>query len=54
MVWDDAVKSTRHGVLVVHEWWGTRATSGDRLCRFALDLFGKGQVTTHPKEPRRL
>jgi len=58
IAWDDARKSRRPGVLVVHEWWGHNAharAQAERLARagyvgFALDLFGKGKVTQHPDE----
>jgi len=56
--WDDSIKGKRPGVLVVHEWWGlndyarTRARKLARLgyVAFALDMYGKGKVTEHPKE----
>ncbi len=46
------------GVLVVHEWWGhtdyarRRATMLAELgyVAFALDMYGDGKVTSHPKE----
>lgn len=55
---DDAVKGKRPGVLVVHEWWGHNEHAryqAKRLAQagyvgFALDMFGKGKVTTHPKD----
>lgn len=58
MAWDDAVKDRRPGVLVVHEWWGhneharaqAKRLAASGYVGFALDLFGKGKVTTHPKE----
>jgi len=58
MAWDDAVEGMRPGVLVVHEWWGHNEHARHQAKRlaaagyvgFALDLFGKGKVTTHPKE----
>lgn len=58
VAWDDAVKGPRPGVLVVHEWWGHNEHARHQAKRlaaagyvgFALDLFGKGKVTTHPKE----
>jgi dienelactone hydrolase len=58
LAWDDAVKTPRPGVLVIHEWWGHNEharTQARKLAEagyvaFALDLFGKGKVTTHPKE----
>lgn len=58
LAWDDASKSPRPGVLVVHEWWGHNEHARQQARRlaeagyvgFALDLFGKGKVTTHPKD----
>lgn len=56
LAWDDAVKGKRPGVIVVHEWWGHNQharNAANRLASagyvaFALDMFGKGRVTTHP------
>jgi len=58
IAWDDALKGPRPGVLVVHEWWGHNEharTQAKRLAEagyvgFALDMYGKGKVTTHPKD----
>jgi len=58
LAWDDAAKSPRPGVIVVHEWWGHNAharRAAERLARagyvaFALDMFGKGKLATHPDE----
>ena len=58
VAWDDASKGRRPGVLVVHEWWGHNEharNSARRLAQagyvgFALDMYGKGKVTTHPKD----
>jgi dienelactone hydrolase len=58
LAWDDAQTVKRPGVLVVHEWWGHNAHArhqAERLAKagyvaFALDMFGKGKVTTHPAE----
>jgi dienelactone hydrolase len=58
IAWDDAVKGKRPGVLVVHEWWGHNDHAryqAKRLAQagyvgLALDMFGKGKVTTHPKD----
>lgn len=46
------------GVLVVHEWWGHNEyvrKRADMLAQlgyvaFALDMYGEGKVTEHPKE----
>ena len=58
LAWNDATKGKRPGVLVVHEWWGHNAHArrqAERLAEagyvgFALDMFGKGKLTTHPDD----
>ena len=58
VAWDDAVPGKRPGVLVVHEWWGLDEHARSQARRlaeagyvgFALDMYGKGKVTTHPQE----
>ena len=58
LAWDDSQTGKRHGVLVVHEWWGLNEYARDRARQlaglgyvaFAVDMYGKGQVTTHPDE----
>jgi len=58
VAWDDAITAKRPGVLVVHEWWGHNAHArrqAERLAKagyvgFALDMYGKGKVTTHPQD----
>lgn len=58
LAWDDAAAGKRPGVLVVHEWWGMNdhaRAQARRLAEagyvgFALDMFGAGKVTTHPKD----
>jgi dienelactone hydrolase len=58
LAWNDSYKGKRPGVLVVHEWWGHNAHArrqAERLAAagyvaFALDMYGKGKVTTHPKD----
>jgi dienelactone hydrolase len=58
LAWNDGMKDKRPGVLVVHEWWGHNDHVRDQAKRlaeagyvgFALDMFGKGKVTTHPNE----
>ncbi len=58
IAWDDAGRGKRPGVLVVHEWWGHNEHARNQARRlaeagyvgFALDMFGKGKVTTHPQE----
>src|SRR6476646_8050336 len=56
--WDDALKDKRPGVLVIHEWWGHNQHARNQAIRlakagyvgFALDMYGKGKVATHPKD----
>lgn len=63
LAYDDAAKEgeKRPGVLVCHEWWGgggssdyaqSRATqfAGLGYVAFALDLYGKGRITSDPKQ----
>jgi dienelactone hydrolase len=58
VAWDDAARGKRPGVLVVHEWWGMNQHARNQARRlaeagyvgFALDMYGKGKVTTHPQE----
>jgi dienelactone hydrolase len=53
LVYDDAIQGKRPGVVVVHEWWGHNDyvnKRADQLASlgyvaFALDMYGKGQVT---------
>jgi dienelactone hydrolase len=60
MAWDDAAKGKRPGVLIVHEWWGHNQHARNQALRlaragyvgFALDLYGKGKVATHPKDAK--
>ncbi|MFG0332582.1 MAG: dienelactone hydrolase family protein [Maioricimonas sp. JB049] len=58
LAWDDSVEGKRPGVLVVHEWWGLNDYARQRAeqlaemgyVAFALDMYGKGQVTSHPSQ----
>jgi dienelactone hydrolase len=58
MAYDDATDDQRPGVLVVHEWWGMNDYIKQRVRQlaelgfvaFALDMYGKGRVTEHPKQ----
>src|SRR5213594_1170244 len=58
IAWDDAARGKRPGVLVVHEWWGHNEHARNQARRlaeagyvgFALDMYGKGKVATHPKD----
>lgn len=56
--WDAAAKGRQPGVIVVHEWWGHNQHARNQAIRltkagyvgFALDMYGKGKVTTHPSD----
>lgn len=58
MAWDAKAKGKQPGVLVVHEWWGHNQHARNQAIRLAkagyvglaLDMYGKGKVTTHPEE----
>ncbi len=58
LAWDDAAPGKRPGVLVIHEWWGHNQHARNQAVRFAqagyvglaIDMYGKGKVTTHPKD----
>src|SRR4051794_21570260 len=58
LAWDDAASGKRPGVLVVHEWWGHNQHARNKAIRlakagyvgFALDMYGKGKVATHPQD----
>jgi dienelactone hydrolase len=60
LAWDDAAKGKRPGVLVVHEWWGHNEHARNQAKRlakagyvgFALDMYGKGKVATHPDDAK--
>ena len=58
IAFDDATAGKKPGVLVCHEWWGLNDNAQDK-CKmlakegyiaFALDMYGKGNVTTDPKK----
>ena len=56
--WDAQAKGKQPGVIVVHEWWGHNQHARNQAIRlakagyvgFALDMYGKGKVTTHPPD----
>ncbi len=60
LAYDDASKGKRPGVLVIHEWWGHNEharNAATKLARagyvaFALDMYGKGKVATHPEDAK--
>jgi dienelactone hydrolase len=53
-----AGKGQRPGVLVVHEWWGHNQHARNQAIRlaqagyvgFALDMYGKGKLASHPSD----
>lgn len=58
IAWDDAQSGKRPGILVVHEWWGhneharesARRLAAAGFVGFALDMYGKGKVASHPDD----
>lgn len=58
LVYEDSYRAVRPGVLVVHEWWGLNDHARHRAeelakegyIALAVDMFGEGKTTTHPKE----
>jgi dienelactone hydrolase len=58
IVYDDATKAKRPGVVVVHEWWGitdhvrneARQLARDGYTAFVADMFGGGKTTGDAKE----
>ena len=58
LAYNDSFKGKRPAVLVVHEWWGLDDYARRRAeqladlgyVAFALDMYGKGKVTTHPAQ----
>lgn len=58
LAFDDAAKGKRPGILVVHEWWGlndyarqrAEQLAGMGYVAFAVDMYGDGKTTEHPKE----
>jgi dienelactone hydrolase len=60
LAWDDSSGGKRPGFLVVHEWWGHNEHARAQAVRlakagyvgFALDMYGKGKVATHPQDAK--
>ncbi|GAB6389666.1 dienelactone hydrolase family protein [Stutzerimonas marianensis] len=56
--YDDAVEGKRPGVVVVHEWWGLNDYAKRRArdlaelgySALAIDMYGEGKNTEHPKD----
>jgi len=58
LAYDDAIKSKRPGVLVVHEWWGHNEYARKRAhmlaesgyTALAVDMYGDGKQANHPND----
>jgi len=61
IAWNDQSTGKRPGVVIVHEWWGHNEHARNQARRlaeagyvaFALDMYGKGKVATHPDDANR-
>lgn len=62
IVYDDARKERRPGILVVHEWWGitkhvhdsARALAAKGYTAFIVDMYGGGKTADDPKTAGQL
>lgn len=58
IVYDDAVKGRRPGIVVVHEWWGITKHTRDEARKFAeqgytafvADMFGEARTADNPTD----
>ena len=58
VVYDDAVKGKRPGIIVVHEWWGitkhvhgeARKLAAQGYTAFIADMYGDGKTADNPKD----
>jgi len=58
IVYDDAVKAKRPGIIVVHEWWGitkhvrdeARNLARQGYTAFVADMYGDGKTADNPKD----
>ena len=58
LVYDDATKGKRPGMLVVHEWWGitrhtrneARKLAGQGYTALVVDMYGDGRTADNPKD----
>jgi dienelactone hydrolase len=58
VVYDDASKAKRPGVIVVHEWWGitdhvrreARNLAGQGYTAFILDMYGDAKTADNPND----
>ena len=62
LVYDDAIRGKRPGVVVVHEWWGlndyiqrrAREVAELGYIAFAIDMYGKGVRAQDPQKAGEL
>ena len=62
LAYDDAIKSKRPGVLVVHDWWvhgeyvrgRARALAALGYTALAVDMYGNGKQVEHPDDAGKL
>lgn len=58
IVYDDASKAQRPGIIVVHEWWGitkhihaeARKFANEGYTAFIADMYGDGKTADNPKD----
>lgn len=58
IVYDDAQKGRRPGVIVIHEWWGitkhtrdeARKLAGQGYTAFVADMYGDAKTADNPKD----
>ena len=58
LAYDNSIKGSRPGVIVVHEWWGhndyakkrARMLAALGYSAIALDMYGNGKIASHPKD----
>jgi len=58
VVYDDAVKGKRPGIVLVHEWWGitdhirneARRLAAQGYTAFVADMYGDAQTADNPKD----
>jgi dienelactone hydrolase len=58
LVYDDASKAKRAGIVVVHEWWGitkhvrdeARKFAGQGYTAFVADMYGDGKTADNPND----
>ncbi len=62
LAYDDSRTGRQPAVLVVHEWWGLNDFAKDKAralaelgyVAFAVDMYGRGKVTSDPNEAMKL